>query len=225
MDRLSSIDASFLAQERDGSHMHIGGVMVFEGPAPGRGLEADLEARLHLVPRYRQKLSFPRFEMGRPLWVDDPSFNLGYHVRHTALPAPGSVEQLRLLVGRIFSQRLDRSKPLWELWIVEGFESDKFVMVNKNPPRAGGRSVGGRPDHRALRHGEGGHGRRPARPRLEPRARAQRRRPCGEGRRRAGRYPVRARPPGARRRGAPGQDRGRRARGGRRGWRGALGER
>ncbi len=132
MDRLSSIDASFLAQERDGSHMHIGGVMVFEGPAPRReDFEANLEARLHLVPRYRQKLSFPRFEMGRPLWVDDPSFNLGYHVRHTALPAPGSVEQLRLLVGRIFSQRLDRSKPLWELWIVEGFESDKFVMVNK----------------------------------------------------------------------------------------------
>ncbi len=83
------------------------------------------------MPRYRQKLSFPRFEMGRPLWVDDPSFNIGYHVRHTALPAPGSVEQLRLLVGRIFSQRLDRSKPLWELWLVEGFEGDKFVIVNK----------------------------------------------------------------------------------------------
>ena len=132
MDRLSSIDASFLAQERDGSHMHIGGIMVFEGPAPRREeFAANLEARLHLVPRYRQKLSFPRFEMGRPLWVDDPSFNLGYHVRHTALPAPGSVEQLRLLVGRIFSQRLDRSKPLWELWLVEGFEDDRFVIVNK----------------------------------------------------------------------------------------------
>ncbi len=132
MDRLTSIDASFLAQERDGSHMHIGGIMVFEGPAPSREeFAAGLEERLHLVPRYRQKLSFPRFEMGRPLWVDDPSFNLGYHVRHTALPEPGSVEQLRLLAGRVFSQRLDRSKPLWELWLVEGFEGDKFAIVNK----------------------------------------------------------------------------------------------
>ena len=82
------------------------------------------------MPRYRQKLSFPRFEMGRPLWVDDPSFNIGYHVRHTALPAPGSVEQLRLLVSRIFSQRLDRSKPLWELWLIEGYEGG-FAIVSK----------------------------------------------------------------------------------------------
>ncbi len=132
MDRLSSVDASFLAQEREGSHMHIGGLMIFEGPAPSReDFAAHLESRLHLVPRYRQKVSFPRFEMGRPLWVDDPSFNIGYHVRHAALPEPGSVEQLRLLAGRIFSQRLDRSKPLWELWLVEGYERDKFVIINK----------------------------------------------------------------------------------------------
>ncbi len=91
MDRLTSIDASFLAQEREGSHMHIGGVLIFDGDAPSKEeLAEHIEARLHLVPRYRQKLSFPRFEMGRPLWVDDPSFNIGYHVRHTALPAPGS---------------------------------------------------------------------------------------------------------------------------------------
>jgi diacylglycerol O-acyltransferase / wax synthase len=132
MDRLTSVDASFLAQERDGSHMHIGSVMLFDGPAPAREeLAAHIEARLHLVPRYRQKLSFPRLEMGRPLWVDDPSFNIGYHVRHTALPAPGSIEQLRLLVSRIFSQRLDRSKPLWEQWLVEGYEGDGFAIVNK----------------------------------------------------------------------------------------------
>ena len=131
MDRLTSIDASFLAQEREGSHMHIGGVLIFEGDAPGKDeLAEHIQARLHLVPRYRQKLSFPRFEMGRPLWVDDPSFNLGYHVRHTALPAPGSVEQLRLLLSRIFSQRLDRSKPLWELWLVEGYEGG-FAVVSK----------------------------------------------------------------------------------------------
>ena len=132
MDRLSSVDASFLAQEREGSHMHIGGLLVFEGPAPSHDeFAAHLESRLHLVPRYRQKVSFPRLEMGRPLWVDDPSFNIGYHVRHTALPEPGSVEQLRLLAGRIFSQRLDRSKPLWELWLVEGYDRDKFAIINK----------------------------------------------------------------------------------------------
>jgi WS/DGAT/MGAT family acyltransferase len=132
MDRLTSVDASFLAQEREGSHMHIGGVLLFEGPAPTREeLQEHISGRLHLVPRYRHKLSVPRFEMGRPLWVDDPDFNIDYHVRHTALPAPGSVEQLRLLVARIFSQRLDRSKPLWELWLIEGFDDGKFVLVNK----------------------------------------------------------------------------------------------
>ncbi len=131
MDRLTSIDASFLAQEREGSHMHIGGVLLFEGDPPEwEELTRHIESRLHLVPRYRHKLSVPRFEMGRPLWVEDPSFNIGYHLRHAALPAPGSVEQLRLLVSRIFSQRLDRSKPLWELWLVEGYE-DGFAIVSK----------------------------------------------------------------------------------------------
>ena len=132
MDRLTPIDTGFLTQEREGSHMHIGGLLIFEGPAPSRdAFAAHLEDRLHLVPRYRQRLSVPRLEMGRPLWVDDPSFNLGYHVRHSGLPSPGSVEQLRLLMGRIFSQRLDRSKPLWELWLVEGFEGDKFAIISK----------------------------------------------------------------------------------------------
>jgi WS/DGAT/MGAT family acyltransferase len=112
--------------------MHIGSVLLFEGPAPrAEEVAGHIESRLHLVPRYRQKLSIPRLEMGRPLWVDDPNFNLGYHVRHTALPAPGSVEQLRLLAGRIFSQRLDRSKPLWELWLVEGLEDGRFALINK----------------------------------------------------------------------------------------------
>jgi WS/DGAT/MGAT family acyltransferase len=83
------------------------------------------------VPRYRQKLAFPRFEMGRPMWIDDPTFNIEYHVRHTALPSPGSTEQLRQLAGRIFSQRLDRSKPLWELWLVQGLEGNRFAMISK----------------------------------------------------------------------------------------------
>ncbi|HEX6713984.1 MAG TPA: wax ester/triacylglycerol synthase family O-acyltransferase [Thermoleophilaceae bacterium] len=132
MDRLSAIDASFLAGEKESSHMHVGAVMVFEGPPPGR--EDTLEhigSRLHLVPRYRQKLAVPRFEMGRPLWVDDPSFNLEYHVRHTALASPGDLEQLRVLTARIFSQRLDRSKPLWETWFVQGLESDRFAIISK----------------------------------------------------------------------------------------------
>jgi diacylglycerol O-acyltransferase len=132
LDRLTSIDASFLAQEREGSHMHIGAIMVFEGPPPSRAdLHEHVTSRLHLVPRYRQKLAFPRYEMGRPLWVDDPSFNIDYHVRHTALPAPGTIEQLRLLAARIFSQRLDRSKPLWEIWLAEGLEDGRFALINK----------------------------------------------------------------------------------------------
>jgi diacylglycerol O-acyltransferase / wax synthase len=132
MDRLSAIDASFLAGEKESSHMHVGGVMIFEGPPLGREEALQhIESRLHLVPRYRQKLAVPRFEMGRPLWVDDPSFNLEYHVRDTALPAPGDLNQLRLLVARIFSQRLDRSKPLWETWFVQGLEGDRFAIINK----------------------------------------------------------------------------------------------
>ena len=132
MQRLSPVDVSFLDQEKQGAHMHVGAVMVFEGPPPSReDFREHIESRLHLVPRYRQKLAYPRFEMGRPLWVDDPRFNLDYHVRHTALPDPGSVEQLRLLTGRIFSQRLDRSKPLWELWLVQGLERGEFALISK----------------------------------------------------------------------------------------------
>src|SRR4051812_37594027 len=112
--------------------MHIGAVMLFDGPAPSKGdFARHLNSRLHLVPRYRQKLAVPRLELGRPLWIDDPSFNIEYHVRHTALPAPGTEEQLRRLTARIFSQRLDRTKPLWELWLVEGLEGGKFALINK----------------------------------------------------------------------------------------------
>jgi diacylglycerol O-acyltransferase / wax synthase len=131
-DRLSPVDASFLHQERQASHMHVGAVAIFEGPPPSHDEFVEhLESRLQLVPRYRQKLAVPPFEMGRPFWVDDASFNLGYHVRHTALPSPGSLEQLRLLVGRIFSQRLDRSKPLWETWLVQGLDDNRFALISK----------------------------------------------------------------------------------------------
>jgi diacylglycerol O-acyltransferase / wax synthase len=132
MDRLSSVDASFLAQERGGAHMHVGAVLIFEGPPPAYDdLLEQIRSRLHLVPRYRQKLAFPPLESGRPLWVDDPRFNLDYHVRHSALPRPGSTEQLRLLAGRIFSQRLDRTKPLWETWLVQGLEDNRFALISK----------------------------------------------------------------------------------------------
>jgi WS/DGAT/MGAT family acyltransferase len=131
-DRLSATDASFLAQERQSSHMHVGAVLLFEGPAPSyEELLEQIESRLHLVPRYRQKLAFPPLETGRPLWVDDPNFNIEYHARITALPAPGSRDQLRDLAGRIFSQRLDRSKPLWETWLVHGLEDNRFAMISK----------------------------------------------------------------------------------------------
>ncbi len=132
LDRLTSIDASFLHQEGRASHMHIGGVLVFAGPPPEFGDYLDhIRSRLHLVPRYRQKLATPPLETGRPLWVDDPCFNLEYHVRHAALPSPGTEEQLLLLAARIASQQLDRSKPLWESWLVEGLEDDRFALIFK----------------------------------------------------------------------------------------------
>jgi WS/DGAT/MGAT family acyltransferase len=132
LDRLSAVDASFLLQEGSTTHMHIGGVATFEGPAPSYDeFLAHIRSRLALVPRYRQKLAEPPLRTGRPLWVDDPNFNLGYHVRHTALPEPGSEEQLLNLTSRIFSQRLDRTKPLWEMWLVEGLEGRRFALITK----------------------------------------------------------------------------------------------
>ncbi|HET8758343.1 MAG TPA: wax ester/triacylglycerol synthase domain-containing protein, partial [Solirubrobacteraceae bacterium] len=131
-DRLTAVDAGFLAQEGTNSHMHIGAVMVFEGPPPAFADFADhVRGRLHLVPRYRQKLAFPPLETGRPMWVDDPNFNLEYHLRHTGLPDPGSEEQLRALTARIHSQRLDRTKPLWELWLVQGLEDGRWGLISK----------------------------------------------------------------------------------------------
>src|SRR3954452_4829489 len=131
-DRLSAVDASFLHEERQASHMHVGAIVLLEGPPPSHDdLTAHIESRLHLVPRYRQKLAFPRLEMGRPFWVDDARFNIDYHVRNSGLPPPGSMDQLRHLAGRIFSQRLDRSKPLWEMWLIQGLEDGRFALISK----------------------------------------------------------------------------------------------
>jgi diacylglycerol O-acyltransferase len=132
LDRLSIADAAFLWQEERSTHAHIGWVMIAEGSPPAYAdLLEHVRARLHLVPRYRQKLAFPPLQLALPLWIDDPRFNLEYHVRHTALPTPGSWDQLRALVGRIFSQGLDRSKPLWELWLVQGLRDNRFAVINK----------------------------------------------------------------------------------------------
>ena len=131
-DRLSALDASFLHLEDESAHMHVACVLTFEGEPPpyGEFMEA-IERRLHLVPRYRQKLAWVPLNQGRPRWVDDPHFNLPYHVRATALPPPGGEDQLRALAGRVFAQPLDRDKPLWELWLVEGLEGDRFAVLSK----------------------------------------------------------------------------------------------
>jgi len=113
--------------------MHVASTSIFEGTAPTHAEFRDhIASRLHLVPRFRQKLRFVPFTQGRPVWIDDPHLNLDYHVRQTALPAPGSDEQLRNLAARIFSQQLDRSKPLWELWLVEGLSGDRFAIIGKS---------------------------------------------------------------------------------------------
>ncbi len=132
VDRMSPLDASFLHMEDNVSHMHIGSVAVFAGPPPPFDeVRAMLRGKLALVPRYRQVARFVPFDLGRPVWVDDEHFNLEYHLRHTALPSPGSEEQLRLLVSRLMGLQLDRARPLWEMWMVEGLEGDRWAIVSK----------------------------------------------------------------------------------------------
>ena len=132
MDRMSPLDASFLHIEDDVSHMHIASIAMFEGPAPAyEDVVAMIRGKLPLVPRYRQIVRFVPLDLGRPVWVDDPHFNLEYHIRHTSLPAPGHVDQVRNLVGRVMAQQLDRNKPLWECWIVEGLEDGHWAILSK----------------------------------------------------------------------------------------------
>ena len=131
-DRLTGLDSSFLHLERDSAHMHVAGCMVFEGQPPTYDeLVEQIAERLHLVPRYRQRLAFVPLNQGRPVWVDDPHFNIAFHVRHTALPSPGGDAQLKRLAGRVFSQALDRSRPLWEIWLVEGVCDGRFALLSK----------------------------------------------------------------------------------------------
>jgi diacylglycerol O-acyltransferase / wax synthase len=132
-NRLTALDTTFLHLEDDSTaHMHVASVMIFEGRAPTpQELVDHVLDRLHLVPRYRQRLAYVPLGQGRPVWTDDPHFNPHYHIRHTALPKPGDEATLKRLAGRLFSQRLDRSKPLWEIWLVERMAGQRFALVAK----------------------------------------------------------------------------------------------
>jgi len=132
-DRLSALDSTFLHLEDDSTaHMHVASVMVFEGKAPTpQELVDHILSRLHLVPRYRQRLAYVPLGQGRPVWTDDPHFNPRYHIRHTALPRPADDAALKQLAGRLFSQRLDRSKPLWEIWLVQRMAGERFALIAK----------------------------------------------------------------------------------------------
>lgn len=131
-DRLSPLDTTFLLLEHDGQPMHIGGLMVFEGPAPSyEELCEHLDSRLDQVPRYRQKVKSVPLHLGQPVWVDDDNFELEFHVRHTAVPKPGRTEQLERLASRLLSQRVDLERPLWEMWLVEGLAKGRWALINK----------------------------------------------------------------------------------------------
>jgi len=137
-DRLTALDASFLGIEDPNCHMHVGSVGIFDaGPLRGADGGLDMERIMSMAdailarqPRFRQKLAYVPL-LGSPVWVDDERFNLSYHVRHAALPPPGDDRQLKRLAGRIMSQQLDRGKPLWELWYVEGLSGDRFAVITK----------------------------------------------------------------------------------------------
>ncbi len=131
-DRLTPLDTTFLLLERDGQPMHIGGLMVFEGPAPSYDqLCAYLDSRLDQVPRYRQRIQSVPLDLGQPVWVDDENFEMEFHVRHTAVPKPGKAEQVERLASRLLSQRLDLDRPLWEMWLVEGLAKGRWALINK----------------------------------------------------------------------------------------------
>jgi WS/DGAT/MGAT family acyltransferase len=134
MDRLEALDALFVEaeDEDENTSMAIASIAVLEGPAPPqKEVLTLLESRLPLVPRYRQKLRTVPFRLARPVWVDDPNFDLSYHIRRTALPEPGGDEQLAALMARVMSYRLDRDHPLWEYWVVEGLARDRWALISK----------------------------------------------------------------------------------------------
>jgi diacylglycerol O-acyltransferase len=133
-ERLSALDVSFLYLEEPTTPMHVGGVAVFQPPEGGLDydeLVALVEQRLALVPRYRQRVKQVPGHLAKPVWIDDPEFDITYHVRRSALPRPGTDQQLRELVGRLISRRLDRHRPLWEMYLVEGLSGGRVAVVTK----------------------------------------------------------------------------------------------
>src|SRR3954451_4352095 len=131
-DRLSPLDATFLHIETPSQHMHVACALIFDGEPPDYPELLDhISARLHLVPRYRQRLAEVPFGQGRPKWVDDERFDLRYHVRHTALPSPGTEYELQGLCGRIFSQQLRRDRRRWDTSLGEGLEGGRFAILSK----------------------------------------------------------------------------------------------
>ena len=152
MDRMSPLDATFLHIEDGITHMHIASCALFEGPAPAYEEVVRLFAgKLPLVPRYRQKVRFVPGAVGRPVWVDDPHFRIDYHLRHTALPPSGTDQDLRNLMGRLMSQELDRNRPLWEAWVVEGLADGQMGVGLQGPSLHGRRHLGHRSDGRRAR--------------------------------------------------------------------------
>jgi diacylglycerol O-acyltransferase / wax synthase len=132
MERMSTLDAGFFFVEHDNVPMHIGSVAVFEGPMPAYGDVVRLfESKLPQVPRYRQVVKTTPLQLFRPVWADDVHFEVGYHVRHAAVPAPGGAAELRNLAARLFAQRLDRARPLWEEWLLEGLEGGRWAIISK----------------------------------------------------------------------------------------------
>ena len=131
-ERLSALDATFLNLERDEMPMHVAGLLTFEGPVPTLAeLSRHVQSRLDLIPRYRQRVREVPLRLGNPVWLDDPHFNIDYHLRHVALPPPGSTEQLSTMVSRVLDNRLDLTRPLWELWLIQGLEGDRWALLSK----------------------------------------------------------------------------------------------
>jgi diacylglycerol O-acyltransferase / wax synthase len=132
LERLSASDMSSVLAERGPIHVHVGGTIIAQGkPPPFEELLEHVAGRLTLVPRFRQRVTPTPLGLSNPVWADDPGFDLRWHVRHAALPSPGSGEQLRELVGRVMSQPLDFARPLWQLYLVEGLERRRFAVISK----------------------------------------------------------------------------------------------
>lgn len=134
MDQLTTLDAGFLKAEDADRHVSlaIGGLAVIEGPIPDRGsLMETLAQRIRMCPRFGQRLRTRPFDLGAPEWVDDPNFDLGRHVRHVALPRPGDDRELLQMAADVISRRLDRDRPLWEIWIIEGLSDNRWAMLTK----------------------------------------------------------------------------------------------